>query len=66
MNYTSVKQRFRVEGNRIVRVSSENNKDWTKIYSKKAKKEMIEQPYEIVAPEDNMGLSSCLIIVVPK
>lgn len=27
---------------------------------------MIEQPYEIVAPEDNMGLSSCLIIVVPK
>lgn len=27
---------------------------------------MIEQPYEIVASKDNVGLSSCLIIVVPK
>lgn len=41
MSWTSVKWRFRVESDRAIRASSQDNEGWTDIYSKREYKKMI-------------------------
>ena len=64
--WTAIKWKFRVEGSRMIRTIWEDNESWTKIYSKREWKEMMEPACEKPALEDNGGLPCCLTVAVPK
>ncbi len=61
-----MKQRFKVDDNRVICASWEDDKDWTKIYSETKSKKIMDQVYEIPISKDNESLPRCLIVVVPK
>lgn len=43
MRQIDIKQKFRIEGNRVVNASWEDDENWMEIYSKKKYKKMIKQ-----------------------
>ena len=61
-----MKQKFNVDSNGMVRARWEDDEGWTEIHSERKEKEMIEQAYEIPAPEDDGDLPRYLIVAVPK
>lgn len=61
-----MKQRFRVEDNKVIHTSWEDNEDQTEIYSEEKWKKMLDWVYEILVPEDNRVLLPRLIVTVPK
>ena len=61
-----MKQKFKVEANGMIRARWEDDESWTKIHSKREWKEMMEQAYEISAPENNGDLPYRLIVAVLK
>ena len=61
-----MKQKFKVEGNEIVRARWEDDEGRTEIHLEREWKKMIEQIYEIPAPENIGDLPRRLILAVPK
>ncbi len=61
-----MKRRFRVEDNKVLRASWEDDEDRTEIYLERKWKEMMNRACEIPAPEDNGGLPHHLVVVVPQ
>ncbi len=61
-----MKQRFKVEDNRVIYTSWENDEDWTEIYLETKWKEMRDWVCKILAPEDNRGLPHRLVVAVQK
>lgn len=61
-----MKQKFKLEDNRIVYIRQEDDKGRIKIYLETKQKEMIEQVYEIPMLENNGDIQHYLIVVMPK
>lgn len=66
ISQTGVKQKFKLEGNGIVRTNWEDDEGQTEIYSKREWKKMIEWAYKILVLEGNRSLSRYLMAAVPK
>ncbi len=66
MGWTGVIERFRVDNNRVIRASWEDDEDWTEIHLEREWKEMIDRACKIPTPEDNGGLPHQLVVAVPK
>lgn len=66
MSQTGMKQKFRIEDDGVVRITWDNKKGQTEIYSERKQKEMIQQTQEISAPKNNRGFSHCVIVSMLK
>lgn len=66
MSWICIKWKFRVEDNRVVCITWNDNESWTEIGSKREWKEIIQQIYKIPVLEDNKGFLCRLMVSVPK
>ena len=64
--WTNMKRRLRVQDNKVIRTSWEDNKDWMKIYSEREWKEMMDRISEIPVSEDNRDLPHHLVVSMQK
>lgn len=66
MNWISLKQRFKIEDNRVVGANLKDNKNWIEVHIQRIYKEIMKRVWEILVLEDNRYLTCYLIVFVPK
>lgn len=66
MSWTEMRQRFRIEDNKVIYTNQKDNEDQIEIYSKRKYNEIINWTYKILALENNRSLLYRLVEAMPK